>query len=148
VVARLLSWKKDAVEGAGYDRDELTIFIARADIREACDVLKSDAGLQFRFLSDITCSDWFPNEPRFHLAYHLLSHALKERVRLKVKVSGDDASIDSLMPIWPAANFFEREIFDLFGVRFNEHPYLRRIMMPENWDGHPLRRDYPVEGYR
>ena len=65
-----------------------------------------------------------------------------------MKVSGEDASLDSLTPIWPGANFFEREVFDLFGIRFDEHPNLRRIMMPEDWEGHPLRKDYPVEGYR
>jgi NADH-quinone oxidoreductase subunit C len=80
--------------------------------------------------------------------YHLLSIPNKTRVRLKVKLSGDDSSVDSLTPVWPSANFFEREVFDLFGVRFNEHPNLARILMPENWEGHPLRRDYPVEGYR
>jgi NADH-quinone oxidoreductase subunit C len=63
-------------------------------------------------------------------------------------LAGDDASVDSLTPIWPGADFFEREVFDLFGVRFNQHPNLKRIMMPDNWEGHPLRKDYPVEGYR
>ena len=73
---------------------------------------------------------------------------LKERVRLKVKLQGDDAAVESITSLWPAANFFEREVFDLFGVRFLGHPNLRRIMMPEDWEGHPLRKDYPVEGYR
>ena len=72
----------------------------------------------------------------------------KKYLRLKVKLSASDASVDSLVPIWPGANFFEREAFDLFGIRFDEHPNLTRIMMPENWEGHPLRKDYPVEGYR
>jgi len=69
-------------------------------------------------------------------------------VRLKVRLQEADASLDSLTPIWPGADFFEREVFDLFGVRFDEHPNLKRIMMPDNWEGHPLRKDYPVEGYR
>jgi NADH-quinone oxidoreductase subunit C len=72
----------------------------------------------------------------------------KARLTLKVELQGDDAWLDSLTAVWPAANYFEREVFDLFGVRFEGHPYLRRIMMPENWEGHPLRKDYPVEGYR
>jgi NADH-quinone oxidoreductase subunit C len=80
--------------------------------------------------------------------YHLLSHKLKERVRLKVKLSGDEPVVESIMPVWPSANFFEREIFDLFGVRFLGHPNMRRILMPEDWEGNPLRKDYPVEGYR
>ena len=72
----------------------------------------------------------------------------KFRVRLKVKLGGDGPSVESITSVWPAANYFEREVFDLFGIRFEGHPYLRRIMMPENWEGHPLRKDYPVEGYR
>ena len=70
------------------------------------------------------------------------------RMLLAWRLSGDYPAVDSLTPLWPGANFFEREVFDLFGVRFNEHPNLKRIMMPDNWEGHPLRRDYPVEGYR
>ena len=92
--------------------------------------------------------DWTPSEPRFEVVYHLFSTVTKKRVRLKVRLSGGDPTVDSLTPIWPGANFFEREVFDLFGVRFQEHPNLKRIMMPENWEGHPLRKDYPVEGYR
>ncbi|MGB6904951.1 MAG: NADH-quinone oxidoreductase subunit C, partial [Acidobacteriaceae bacterium] len=97
---------------------------------------------------DVTCVDWYPAEPRFQVTYHILSHQLKERVRLHVMVESLDPSVDSIVPVWPAANFYEREVWDLFGVRFNGHPGLRRIMMPEEWDGHPLRKDYPVEGYR
>jgi NADH-quinone oxidoreductase subunit C len=80
--------------------------------------------------------------------YHLLSIPNKERVRLKVKLDASSPVVDSVFPVWPAANFFEREVFDLFGIRFSGHPYLRRIQMPEDWEGHPLRKDYPVEGYR
>ena len=143
-LALLLEWNTDAVSEAKFDRNELSIHIDRANIKEACSVLKA----QFNFLSDLTCVDWYPSEPRFEVIYHLLSHRLKERVRLKVKLQGDDAAVESITSVWPAANFFEREIFDLFGVRFLGHPNLRRIMMPEDWEGHPLRKDYPVEGYR
>ena len=101
-----------------------------------------------QFSADVTCVDWYPSEPRFHVVYHLLSHKRKERVRLKVKLSGDDATVESIYSVWPSCNFFEREIFDLFGIRFFGHPNLRRIMMPEDWEGHPPRKDYPVEGYR
>ena len=145
-LADLLSWRADAVQKARFDRDELTIFVARESIREACARLKAQ-GL-FDFLSDLTCADFYPREPRFEVAYHLLSIRRKERVRLKVVLAGDDAVVESIVPVWPSANFFERELFDLFGIRFLGHPYLRRIMMPEDWEGHPLRRDYPVEGYR
>jgi len=136
------------VESAKFDRDELTIYVNRADIRRACEILREGAGTKFNFLSDLTCVDVFPSEPRFEVIYNLLSHSRKERVRLVAKVPGGDPSIESLMGLWASANFFEREVFDLFGVRFLGHPNLRRIMMPEDWEGHPLRKDYPVEGYR
>jgi NADH-quinone oxidoreductase subunit C len=147
-VARLTAWNSGAVQGAKFDRNELSIYLERAFIREACAVLRLDPAASFNFLSDITCVDLHPSEPRFEVCYHLLSHTRKERVRLKVKLSGNDASVESITSVWPAANFFEREIFDLFGIRFLNHPNLRRILMPEDWEGHPLRKDYPVEGYR
>ena len=147
-VARLLAWKPEAVQGVKWDRNEMSVTVERSLIREAAALLKDDPGLRFDFLSDLTCVDWYPNEPRFEVVYHLLSMQQKERVRLKVRLSGDDASIESLTSVWAGANFFEREIWDLFGVRFLGHPNLSRIMMPEDWEGHPLRKDYPVEGYR
>jgi NADH-quinone oxidoreductase subunit C len=146
IVADLLAWNAEAVQSGRFDRDELTIYIARESIREACARLKTQ-GLT-DFLSDLTCADFYPREPRFEMAYHVLSMKRKERVRLKVVLGGDDATVESITPVWPSANFFEREVFDLFGIRFLGHPYLRRIMMPEDWEGHPLRKDYPVEGYR
>jgi NADH-quinone oxidoreductase subunit C len=145
-VAALLGWNASAVQDAKFDRDELTIYIARESIRDACVQLKAQ-GLT-DFLCDVTCADFYPRQPRFEMAYHLLSIQNKSRLRLKVRLAGEDASVESITPIWPSANFFEREVFDLFGVRFLGHPYLRRIMMPEDWEGHPLRKDYPVEGYR
>jgi NADH-quinone oxidoreductase subunit C len=147
-VASLQGWKAAAVEGGKFDRGELSIYVERTALREACTTLKNDPGLQYDSLSDITCVDWLPAKPRFEVIYHLFSTVTKKRVRLKVRLQEADASLDSLTPIWPGADFFEREVFDLFGVRFDEHPNLKRIMMPENWEGHPLRKDYPVEGYR
>lgn len=145
-LASLLAWNANAVEGAKFDRDELSIYVTRESIRAALEHLKSQGVNDF--LSDLTCADFYPREPRFEMAYHLLSIKRKERARLKVKLSGEDAVIESVTPVWPSANFFEREVFDLFGIRFLGHPYLRRIMLPEDWEGHPLRKDYPVEGYR
>ena len=136
------------VESAKLDRGELTIYVNRVGIRQACEILRDGPETKFNFLADITCVDVFPSEPRFEVIYNLLSHSRKQRVRLIARVPGGDPSIESLMGSWPAANFFEREVFDLFGVRFLGHPNLRRIMMPEDWEGHPLRKDYPVEGYR
>ncbi len=147
-LARLLAWNQGAVESAKFDRNELTIYVERTFLREACLQLKNDPQLKYNSLADVTCLDWYPSDPRFEVVYHLFSTDTKQRVRLKVRLPGDDARVDSLTPIWPGASFFEREVFDLFGVRFNQHPNLKRILMPEDWDGHPLRKDYPVEGYR
>jgi NADH-quinone oxidoreductase subunit C len=145
-VSALLRWNRAAVQGAKFHLNELSIYVARESLREACEQLKTQ-GL-VNFLSDLTCADYYPREPRFEVAYHLLSIQHKERVRLKVKLDGADAVVESITSVWPSANFFERELFDLFGIRFLGHPYLRRIMLPEDWEGHPLRKDYPVEGFR
>lgn len=145
---RLLAASSVVVEGAKFDRDEMTIYVDRSSIRDACVLLRDDPGCPFNFLSDVTCVDWYPQEPRFEVVYHLLSIPKKERVRLKVRLNSGSPAVESVTPLWPAANFFEREVYDLFGVRFNGHPYLRRLLMPEDWEGHPLRKDYPVEGYR
>jgi len=147
-VACLVAWNAAAVEGAKFDRNELTVYVERTALRGACTALKNDGALQYDSLSDLTCVDWFPGAPRFEVVYHLFSTVTKKRVRLKVRLTGEDAAVDSLTSLWPGADFFEREVFDLFGVRFNEHPNLKRILMPDNWEGHPLRKDYPVEGYR
>jgi NADH-quinone oxidoreductase subunit C len=148
LLARLLAWNSAAVAGAKFDRNELSLYIDRALLRDTAAFLKNDSELRFDYLCDITCVDWHPMEPRFEVVYHLLSIPSKQRVRLKVKLHGDDPVLESVTSVWPSANFYEREVFDLFGIRFEGHPYLRRIMLPENWEGHPLRKDYPVEGYR
>ena len=145
---RLLAASSVVVEGAKFDRDEMTIYVDRSSIRDACVLLRDDPGCPFNFLSDVTCVDWYPQEPRFEVVYHLLSIPRKERVRLKVRLDSSSPAVESVTSLWPAANYFEREVYDLFGVRFNGHPYLRRLLMPEDWEGHPLRKDYPVEGYR
>ncbi len=147
-VARLLAWNAAAVQEVKFDREEMTIYVDRDNIREACVLLKDDPECVFNFLSDVTCVDWYPAEPRFEVVYHLLSIPKKERVRLKVRLNSSSPAVESLTSVWPGANYFEREVFDLFGVRFTGHPYLRRILMPEDWEGYPLRKDYPVEGYR
>jgi NADH-quinone oxidoreductase subunit C len=130
---------------AKYDRDELTITVSRENIVAACQAIQQ-AG--YNFLEDVTAVDWYPSEPRFQITYHILSMSLKQRIRLAVPLDSDSAAIDSITSVWPSANFYEREVFDLFGVHFGGHPNLKRIMMPEDWNGHPLRKDYPVEGYR
>jgi NADH-quinone oxidoreductase subunit C len=147
-VARLLAWNPESITDIKFDRDEMTIYLDRSNLRDACALLRDDADCAFNFLSDVTCVDWFPAEPRFEVIYHLLSISKKERVRLKVRLGSASPAVESVISVWPAANFFEREVFDLFGIRFTGHPYLRRLLMPEDWEGYPLRKDYPVEGYR
>ena len=144
-VAALLNWNPEALADARWDRDELTLTIAREAIVEACFALQK-AG--YNFLEDVTAVDWLPASPRFQISYHILSHSLKERIRLRVMLEDASPAVETIVSVWPSANYYEREIFDLFGVRFDGHPNLRRIMMPEDWAGHPLRKDYPVEGYR
>ena len=135
----------NAILDAAFDHKELTLTIAREEIVNVCRAVQA-AG--YNFLADVTCVDGYPAQPRFQVTYHILSHALKERLRLCVPVDASDASLRSITSIWPAANFYEREVFDLFGVRFDGHPNLRRIMLPEDFGAHPLRKDFPVEGYR
>ena len=115
-VARLLAWNASSVVGVKFDREEMTIYVDRANIREACAILRDDPECDFNFLSDITCVDWYPAEPRFEVVYHLLSIPKKERVRLKVRLDSASPAVESLTSIWPGANYFEREVFDLFGI--------------------------------
>ena len=147
-LARLLEWNTGAVQAAKFDREELTLSIEKGLIREACAILRDNPACPFNYFCDVTAVDWYPSQPRFEIVYHLLSIPKKERVRLKARLADESPVIESVTSVWPAANYFEREVFDLFGVRFTGHPNLERIMMPDNWEGHPLRKDYPVEGYR
>lgn len=144
-VAALTQQLPGAIQNAKLDRGELTLTISRESIVAACQTVQA-AG--YNFLADVTAVDWYPNQPRFQISYHLLSHSLKQRIRFAVPVEEGDPSVDSITDVWPAANFYEREIFDLFGVRFGGHPNLRRILLPEDFQGNPLRKDFPVEGYR
>jgi len=148
IICRLRERNPQAVSETILFRGELTVVVPREHLRRTAEFLRSDPQLAFTFLSDLTGVDRFPSEPRFELNYHLLSFHLRERLRLKVRVPEKDPLVESVTPLWPGANWHEREVFDLFGVRFEGHPHLRRILMPEDWEGHPLRKDYPVEGYR
>jgi NADH-quinone oxidoreductase subunit C len=144
-VKAVLAWNSEALTDAKFEFDELTLTIAPEAIRAACATLRA-AG--YNFFDDLTAVDWFPRSPRFQLSYHLLSHAMKERIRLRVLLEEASPAVESITPVWAGADYYEREVFDLFGIRFEEHPNLRRIMMPEEFEGHPLRKDFPVEGYR
>ena len=134
----------DAVAGGKFELDELTLEIAPAKLASVCGFLKYDQ--QFVRLSSVTAVDRY-RRPRFELVYHLHSIEHNQRVRLKCRLDGDDPEIESVTSVWRSADWYEREVFDLFGIRFRNHPDLRRIMMPDDWEGHPMRKDYPVTGY-
>jgi NADH-quinone oxidoreductase subunit C len=146
VAAAVESFDSDAVTGGKYDRGELTLEIVPSKITSVCGFLKYDQS--FVRLSTVTGVDRFPAEPRFEVVYHLHSVERNERVRLKCRLPGSAPSIDSVTAVWRAANWYERETFDLFGIGFRNHPDLRRIMLPDDWEGYPLRKDYKVTGDR
>jgi NADH-quinone oxidoreductase subunit C len=124
---------------------EVTIFVEPSEIVEVCSHLKSNRSFR---LASVTAVDWLPQDPRFEVVYHLHSIQHNERLRLKCRVSDTSPEIDSVIPVWQSANWYEREVFDLFGIRFRNHPDMRRIMMPDDWQGYPLRKDYPVHGHK
>jgi NADH-quinone oxidoreductase subunit C len=112
---------------------------------EAMTSLRDDLG--FEMLCDVTAVDWLPREPRYDVVYHLLSLTNEARLRVKVELAGEDEPrVASVTSVWAGADWLEREVFDFFGIVFNGHPNLRRILMPDEWIGHPLRKDYPVGG--
>jgi NADH-quinone oxidoreductase subunit C len=135
---------KEVIEAFG----ETTLVIGRESIVEVCSFLKTEPGLEFNFLSDICGADRGPeDEPRFEVNYHLFSITKHHRLRLKVLLMDDDVHVPSVTGIWRTANWHERETFDLFGVIFDNHPDLRRILLPDDWQGHALRKDFPLRGY-
>jgi NADH-quinone oxidoreductase subunit C len=148
VVHKLKEWNAAAVAEVVEFRGETTVFVPRQHLLATAQYLAGEPSLRFSFLADVSAVDRFPLEPRFEVNYHLLSIDRRARLRLKVKLAGKDPSVHSVTPIWPTANWHEREIFDLFGIQFEGHPDLRRILMPDDWEGFPLRKDYPTEGYR
>ncbi|KPL00094.1 MAG: hypothetical protein AMJ91_05410 [candidate division Zixibacteria bacterium SM23_73_3] len=124
-------------------RGELTLVVKREDIVPLCTFLRDDPELSFNFLSDLCGVDRLGRKPRFDVVYHLYSLDKGHRVRLKIKVE-EGESVLTVTSVWSNANWFERETFDMFGVKFDNHPDLRRILMPEDWVGHPLRKDFPL----
>ncbi len=126
--------------------NELTLTIDPARIVEVCRHLKD--ARKFVRVSSITAVDWLPAEPRFEVVYHLKSVERNLRIRLKCRLNGDHPAIDSVSGVWRGANWYEREVFDLFGIEFRNHPELKRILMPDDWEGHPLRKDFPIHGYK
>ena len=122
-----------------------TIYVARHALPAIVRRLREDTRLAFDFLAELTAVDYFPREPRFEVVYVIVSIEHRTRLRVKVRLHGDAAHLATVTGIWPAANWLEREVWDLFGVEFDGHPDPRRLLMPDNWEGYPLRKDYPVQ---
>lgn len=125
---------------------EKTLIADPARIVDLCRYLRNEE--KFNRLSAVTAVDWHPAEPRFEVVYQLHSIELNQRLRLKCRLGGLNPEIDSITSVWRGANWFEREVFDMFGITFRNHPNLTRILMPIDWEGYPLRKDYPVHGYK
>lgn len=136
----------DLATAAKFAFGELTVEIAPENIIQALRRAKED--LKFERLTSVTGVDRYPAEPRFEVVYHLQAIAKKDWLRLKVRLPGTNPEVESATAVYHGADWYERETFDLFGVRFLNHPNLTRIMMPEDWEGHPLRKDYPITGTR
>ena len=139
----------DALLDAKLFRNETTLIVDRGSIVQVMAYLRDTPGLLYNFLSDISAVDYYPeyNRPeRFGVSYHLYSMLYNRRLRVKVFVPEEAPEVETVTGIWPGANWLEREIFDMMGINFKGHPDMRRILMPEDWDGHPHRRDYPL-GY-
>ena len=139
---RLRERFEDVVEARG----EVTVTVEADALLDALRALRDDAELSFDFLSDVSATDWPGRVPRMWLAYHLYSFDRNHRVRVKVGLAEDRLRAPSVTSLFPAADWLEREVYDLFGVEFDGHPDLRRILMPDDWEGHPLRKDHPLGG--
>ena len=122
-----------------------TIAVSRDHVAAVCSALKDHADLRFAVLAELAAIDRWPHTPRFELHYLLVSLAHHSRLRLTVQLAGDDAHVATMSGVWPSANWLEREVWDLFGIAFDGHPDPRRLLMPEDWEGYPLRKDYPVQ---
>jgi NADH-quinone oxidoreductase subunit C len=141
---------QEAVPGAHIERLpsvdlHAAIDVSRDDVHAIAIALRDRPELDFKLLAELTAIDVWPREPRFEVTYILVSLTRKHRLRMKVRLHGADAHLATVSDVWPAANWLEREVWDLFGVAFDGHPDPRRLLMPEDWEGYPLRRDYPVQ---
>ena len=145
LVKKLKAQFNEAIGEASEFIGQLSVRVQRERIVEVCEFLKQDEETPFNYLSDLTCVH-YPDrgDAPFEVVYNLFSIPTNERVRLKVSAS-EDTGVDSVTGVWPSANWLEREVFDLFGIRFANHPDLRRLLLPPDWEGHPLRKDFPLE---
>ncbi len=127
-------------------RGEHTLDIRPEEILPVCQFLRDDPELSFDFLSDLCGTDDYPRDPRFGVVYHLCALKTKSRLRLKVSLSSENPRVHSVVSVWKGANWLEREAFDMYGITFDGHPDLRRILLAPDWQGHPLRKDFPLKG--
>jgi NADH-quinone oxidoreductase subunit C len=140
-----------SVEPAAAADGMAAIYIAREHVVDVCRALRDTPPLAFAFVPDMAAVDYIPREPRFEVVLHLASLGVAgfgdtaKRLRVKVRVPGNDPRMPTLSGLWPAMNWAEREVWDLFGIQFDGHPDLRRLLMPEDWEGFPGRKDYPVQ---
>jgi NADH-quinone oxidoreductase subunit C len=146
----LIASLQEAVPGARFESVptvdlQTTMYVSRDDVPAIARALRDRPDLGFDFLAEVTAADYWPREPRFEVVYLLVSIANKLRLRLKVRLDGADAHVATVCDVWPAANWLEREVWDLFGIVFDGHPDPRRLLMPEDWEGFPLRKDSPVQ---
>jgi NADH-quinone oxidoreductase subunit C len=146
----LVASLQHAVPGAQFERAasvdrQTTLYVSRDEVPAIARALRDDPALAFSLLAELTAADFWPREPRFEVIYILVSISHRMRLRLKVRLHGDDAHVATVSGIWPAATWLEREVWDLFGIEFDGHPDPRRLLMPEDWEGYPLRKDYPVQ---
>jgi len=145
VLKRLIAGCGDAVKETHARLGDATALVARERIGDVLMFLRDDPELEFEMLTDLTAVDYLGEQPRFEVVYHFYSVSHNHRVRVKARVPEDDPVIDSAVPFYASANWMEREVFDLYGIRFEGHPDLRRILLYEEFEGHPLRKDYPKE---
>lgn len=145
-VAKLQRELGESVLGVEEFRGQTSVTLDPEAIVNACQMLRDDAELDFNFLAALTAVDYWPSEPRFKIVYQLYSLANKEFIGLRAQLSNESPEISTIESIYPNANWHEREVFDMFGVTFKDHSDQRRIIMPYDWEGHPLRKDYPL-GY-
>jgi NADH-quinone oxidoreductase subunit C len=149
-VSALIAALQEAIPGAQFEAApsidlQATLYVSRDDVPAVMRALRDREQLAYSFLAELTAADFWPREPRFELIYILVSIARRDRIRVKVRLNGEDAHVATVSDLWPAANWLEREVWDLFGIAFDGHPDPRRLLMPEDWDGFPLRKDYPVQ---
>ena len=145
VLRRLLDGLPDAVRATHADHGDATAVVARERVADVLAFLRDDSELEFEMLSDVCAVDHLPRTPRFEVVYHLYSVAHNHRIRVKAEVPDDDPVVPSAVPLYASANWMEREVWDLYGIRFEGHPDLRRILLYPEFEGHPLRKDYPKE---